>query len=303
MDDCRRNGEVRRILILVLILNWLVAGAKIILGYFTGVISIAADGFHSLFDGVSNIVGLVGMRYASQPRDADHPYGHEKYETIVAFAISSLLLLTAYELGEAILRRIENPVLPEVSTLAFGVMLSTLGINFLVARYEAGEGVKFRSAVLSADSMHTKSDVFVTISVLLGMAGMRLGYSFLDPLIASIVLLLILRAAYQIMKNSVLVLTDSAVVDVEKIVAISRGIRQIMAVHKIRSRGDANTAFLDMHACFPPGMSLKRAHSLAGKLKFRIMEALPEIKDVVIHIEPDDKKYHDKEKPGRGKTK
>lgn len=303
MDNGSRVGEVRRVLLIVLVLNWLVAAAKIILGYSTGVISIAADGFHSLFDGVSNIVGLVGMRYASKPRDDDHPYGHEKYETIVAFAISSLLLLTAYELGEAILRRVETPVVPDVSALAFGVMFSTLAINFFVARYEAGEGRKLKSLVLGADSMHTKSDVFVTISVLLGMGGMRLGYSFLDPLIAFIVLLLILRAAYQIMKNSVLVLTDSAVVDVEKIVAISKSIRQIKAVHKVRSRGDANTVFLDMHACLPPGMSLKKAHALAGKLKYLIMEGIPEVKDVVIHIEPDDKKYHGKEKRERDNAK
>jgi len=300
MEDGKRNGEVRRVLILVLVLNWVVAAAKIILGYSTGLISIAADGFHSLFDGVSNIVGLVGMRYASKPQDDDHPYGHEKYETIVALAISGLLLLTAYELGEAILRRIATPVLPDVSAAAFAIMLSTLLINIFVTRYETGEGRRLNSLVLVADATHTKSDVLVTVSVLVGMAGMRLGYNSLDPIIASVVLLFILRAAYMIIRDSVTVLTDSAVVESERILAIAKGIPQISSIHKIRSRGDPNKVFLDLHACFPPDTSLSKAHALAGKLKSEIMKESPQIKDVVIHIEPDGKKYH--EKPGLKKN-
>lgn len=303
MENGQRNGEVKRVLLIVLFLNWTVAAAKIVLGYFTGIISISADGFHSLFDGVSNIVGLVGMKYACKPKDADHPYGHEKYETLVALAISALLLLTSYELLEAIVRRLGNPLVPEVTSVAFGVMLSTLAINFFVSRYEGAKGVKLNSPVLGADAMHTKSDVLVTISVLVGMLGMRMGYALLDPLVALVVLLFILRAAYHIVKGSVTVLTDSAVVDAGRIEKIAKRMGEVRAVHKIRSRGDANIVFLDMHAGFPPGMSLKKAHALAGKLKSRIMEEIPQIKDVVIHIEPDEKKYHGKEKQERDNAK
>src|SRR5206468_9328542 len=92
-----RYAAVSRVLVRVLFLNLAVAFAKIAFGYASGAISILSDGFHSLTDSASNIAGLVGVRAAGQPPDADHPYGHRKYETVAAASVTVFLLLVVIE--------------------------------------------------------------------------------------------------------------------------------------------------------------------------------------------------------------
>lgn len=281
-----RNDDVVRVLLLVLALNWLVAFAKILLGLSTGILSIVADGLHSFFDGFSNVLGLAGMKYASKPADDDHPYGHYKFETLATFGIVVLLTLTVYELGESILKRLQAPQIPDVSFLAFAVMLVTLTINFFVQFYESKKGRELRSPILSADALHTKSDVFVTLAVIAGMIGMRAGYHMLDPLVTILVMLFIVRAAYHVLKPSLKTLTDAKAVDEKKIVQISAKVAGVKNIHAVRSRGDENLAFVDLHLRVDEKMEVKKAHAVSHELKKRIMLELPHVKDVVIHIEP-----------------
>ncbi len=113
MKDMKKHyREIQKVLWLVLVLNWAVAAAKIIYGYMTGSTSMTADGFHSLADGTSNIIGLIGIHFCSQPTDEDHPYGHKKYETLFALGIAAMLLIVAFNLGKAGIGRIINPVVP-----------------------------------------------------------------------------------------------------------------------------------------------------------------------------------------------
>src|SRR3954464_9638280 len=137
----------------VLLLNLVVAMAKIAFGYASGAISILSDGFHSLTDAWSNVVGLIGVRAAGQPPDADHPYGHRKYETVAAASITAFLLLVVLE----ILRNAFNHLTgrsapPDISTAGFVIMILTVIINLLVIRYESSAAQRLGSEVLFADA-------------------------------------------------------------------------------------------------------------------------------------------------------
>src|SRR5438067_2887619 len=130
-----RHISVTRVLFRVLVLNLLVALAKIVFGYASGAISILSDGFHSLTDTASNVVGLVGVRAAEQPPDEDHPYGHRKYETVAAAAVNVFLLLVVIE----VLRNAFNQLSgrsqpPEITAASFAVMIVTVVINLIVVR-------------------------------------------------------------------------------------------------------------------------------------------------------------------------
>ena len=135
-----RNAAVSRVLFRVLLLNLAVAGAKLAFGYATGAVSIISDGFHSLTDSASNVIGLVGLRASLKPPDDDHPYGHRKYETLAAAGIFVFLLLVVVEVSRAALNRLAGGAAPHISIASFAVMLITLGINLLVVRYEGREG-------------------------------------------------------------------------------------------------------------------------------------------------------------------
>jgi cation diffusion facilitator family transporter len=177
-----RHQEVSRVLAQVLVLNLVVAAAKLVLGYSTGAVSIVSDGFHSLTDSASNIIGLVGLRAARKPPDADHPYGHRKFETLAAGAIFIFLVFAVIEIGRAALKRLAAPAPPEISWISFAVMIATLLVNLWVVRYEGGRGRALRSELLLADAVHTRSDVFATIGVLVSLVAVALGYPLLDPI-------------------------------------------------------------------------------------------------------------------------
>ncbi len=283
-----RNREVRSVLLIVLVLNWLVALAKVFLGLYTGVLSIVADGVHSVFDGFSNVLGLAGMAYASKPADKDHPYGHYKFETIATIGIVILLVLVVYQLSESIIRRLQAPSTPEITLLAFIVMLATLAVNLFVQKYEEKKGKELRSPILLADSLHTKSDALVTVAVLAGMAGMSMGYSLFDPIVTILVLLFIIRAAYYVLRPSIKVLSDAKAVDEGEVRQIAERVAGVKKIHAVRSRGDENRAFVDLHIHVDKKLSIKKAHEISHELKKQLMERLPQVKDVVIHIEPDE---------------
>src|SRR5215471_13775978 len=127
-----RYSDVARVLIRVLFLNLAVAVAKIVFGYASGAISILSDGFHSLTDGAANVVGLVGVRAARQPPDADHPYGHRKYETVAAAGVTVFLLLVVVEvLRNAINHLTGRAAPPEITLTSFAVMIGTVTVNLL----------------------------------------------------------------------------------------------------------------------------------------------------------------------------
>lgn len=229
--------HIRRILIWVLVLNWAVALAKILYGLFSRCQSMTADGFHSLSDGASNIVGLIGISLAAQPKDADHPYGHRKYETLFSLGIAVLLFLLCLNLLKEGINRLYKPVIPQVDVISFVVMLITMGVNFWVMNYEYGKGRLLKSDILILDSMHTKADIFTSLSVIIALISIRFGYPIIDPIVTIIISLFIAHAGYEIAKQSSAVLCDTAAIDTKKIRNIVLGIKGVQTCHKIRTRG------------------------------------------------------------------
>lgn len=283
----KRHGQIKRVLIIVLLLNWAVALAKIIYGLFSRCASITADGFHSLADGSSNIIGLIGISIASQPTDRDHPYGHRKYETFCSLGIAALLLLVAFNLLREGISRLFHPVIPQIDIRAFWIMIITLLVNALVMRYEHRKGRSLQSDILVADSMHTKADIFTSLSVIVAIIGISLGYPIIDPIVTIIISLLIARACYEIVKESSKVLCDTAaIMDVKRIVDIVMGINGVKNCHKIRTRGRPDDIYVDLHVQVSPDMHMDQAHEISYTIEDAIKKGIPEITDVVVHMEP-----------------
>jgi cation diffusion facilitator family transporter len=282
-----RNAAVSGVLVRVLFLNLVVAVAKILFGYASGAISILSDGFHSLTDAGSNVVGLIGVRAAANPPDEDHPYGHRKYETVAAAAVTLFLILIVFE----VLRNAFNHLSgrsspPDISSGGFAVMIVTLAINLIVIRYESRAAERFSSEVLLADATQTRGDVWTSLTVIAALVGSRLGQPILDPLAALVVAGFIGYAGYQIARATTRILSDRMVIsgaDLERIVLSVPG---VVGCHRIRTRGSADHVFLDLHVWLPADMRLVDAHDLSHEVKDRLMTRYPQIADAVIHIEP-----------------
>jgi cation diffusion facilitator family transporter len=281
-----RHQAVSRVLTRVLVLNLAVALAKLVLGYATGAVSIVSDGFHSLTDSASNIIGLVGLRAADKPPDADHPYGHRKFETLAAGGIFVFLLIAVLEIGRAAVKRLASPAPPEISWISFAVMISTLLVNVWVVRYEAGEGRRMNSELLLADAVHTRSDVFATVGVLVSLTAVAFGYPMLDPIGGVAIAILIARTSYEIARDTSGILSDRVVIDEDDIRTAVMSVPEVLGCHHIRTRGPLDHVFLDLHVWLPADARLADAHAISHVVKDRLIERFPQIVDAVIHIEP-----------------
>jgi cation diffusion facilitator family transporter len=281
-----RHQGVSRVLLRVLFFNLAVAGAKLVLGYATGAVSVVSDGFHSLTDSTSNIIGLIGLRVSSKPPDADHPYGHRKFETLAAAGIFVFMILAVFEIARAALNRLASPSPPEVTWLSFAIMLGTLLVNVAVVRYESREGRRLNSEILLADSMHTRSDVFATVGVLFSLTAVWMGFPILDPLGGIIIAILIARTSFEIARDTTQILSDRIVIDEEPIRDVVMSVDGVLGCHQIRTRGSLDHVFLDLHVWFPADSTLREAHRVSHVVKDRLMERFPQIADAIIHIEP-----------------
>jgi cation diffusion facilitator family transporter len=281
-----RYTEVTRVLYRVLFLNLAVAAVKIVLGYYTGAVSILSDGFHSLTDSASNVVALVGVSVARRPPDANHPYGYRKYETMASLGILVFLVVVLVEVLTAAADRLVNGGTPRVFPEGIGLMTATLIVNLFVVSYELRAGKRLNSEVLRADAKHTRSDVLTTGAVLGALLGVWWGYQLLDPMAALLVAGFIGHACWSIAQEASRILGDQIVIAESDVRTVVQSVAGVIGCEKIRTRGSADHAFLDLHLWLDGDMALKSAHSASHVVKDRLMAKFPQLADVVIHIEP-----------------
>lgn len=286
MTDRDRYSEVTKVLSQVFFLNLAVAVAKIALGYGTGAVSILSDGFHSLTDSASNIVALVGVSVARRPPDADHPYGHRKYETMASLGILIFLVVVLVEVLNAAADRFVHGGTPRVFPEGVGIMAVTLVINLFVVAYEMREGRRLNSEVLRADAKHTRSDVLTSGAVLGALIGVWWGYPLLDPMAALLVAGFIGHACWSIAQDASRILGDQIVIAEDEVRAVVQSVPEVVGCEKIRTRGSADHAFLDLHLWLPGETPLEEAHATSHVVKDKLMTKFPQLADVVIHIEP-----------------
>jgi cation diffusion facilitator family transporter len=285
--ESARFRSVRSVLASVLVLNLVLASAKIVLGYATGALSILSDGFHSLTDAAANVVGLVGLAAARRPPDADHPYGHRKYETLAASAITVFLVIAAIEVLRRAFDHLTGAIrLPTFSTSSFALMIGTLAINLIVILYESREAKRHASELLLADAVDRRGDLWASLTVVTALVGVHAGLPLLDPLGALVVVALMSHAGYRVAAKTMHILSDRVVISEAAIEQVVMSVPGVIGCHQIRTRGAADHVFLDLHLWLSPDMPLLDAHRLSHVVKDRLMTHYHQLADVLIHIEP-----------------
>ena len=278
--------QVRRILIVILVLNWLVAFSKIIYGIITKCASMTADGVHSFGDGASNIIGLVGIWVAVRPRDETHPYGHKKFETFATLGIAVILFIAAFNILKDAFARVFHPIVPDVTVFSFALMVVTVIINFFVMRYEHRKGHQLSSDILVCDSIHTRSDIFASLGVIATLVAVKIGFSFLDTIAASLIAVLIAKSGLEILKRSSDVLCDASVLSDAMIEGVVNKVPGIRSIHNIRTRGRKDDIHVDLHVKIDAEMHIDDAHKLSHKIESELKGQIPGITNVNVHMEP-----------------
>ncbi len=280
----RDLGQIRRVLIVTMLLNFLAMAVKLAAGLLTGALSLVADALDSLFDGLSNIVGLAGMVAAAKPPDAEHPYGHRKFETIAALSISFLLFLTCWQLFQTAWARLRAPEAPEVNAWTLAAMLLSMLVQAVTSIYELREGRRLKSELLVADAMHTRASILVSLSVLGGLGMVRLGFPQADPLLAMFVAVMIAKIGVDILRETLPVLVDQAPIDPRHIAEVAHSVSGVESIHRVRSRGAEGSAAVDLHVRVAAEKTVQEADAIANEVRRRLLE-LERVSDVTVHLE------------------
>jgi cation diffusion facilitator family transporter len=280
----RDLARIRRVLVLTMLLNFAATAVKLAAGLATGALSVIADALDSLFDGLSNIVGLAGLFVASKPPDVEHPYGHRKFETIAALSIAFLLFLTCWQLLQVAWERLGSAVRPQINLWTGVAMVAGLLIQAGTSFYELRQGRRLRSEILVADAYHTRASILISLSVLGGLGLVRLGFPQADPLLAAFVALMIGKIGVDILRETLPVLVDRAAMDPGQIAGVVEGVAGIESFHRVRSRGALGDAAVDLHIRVSPDKTLQEANAIADEVRRRLL-ALDGVNDVTVHVE------------------
>lgn len=280
------RSEVRQVLLVTLFLNLLVMGLKILVGFWTGSLSLLADALHSVTDSANNILGLVTNQLASPEPDREHPYGHQKYEAVGALGIAAFLGIACFEILKGAFERLLTGATPvELTATSLWIMLVVLGINIAVAVYERRVGVRLGSKLLIADAHHTMSDIWITIVVIAGLIGVWRGIGWLDLVMALPVAILVLHSGWIVLSANLPWLIDEMAIAPEAIHREVMGVPGVINCHSIASRGLlGRQVFIDMHLIVEP-KDVVSAHDITELVEQRLEQTFGPIR-VTIHVEP-----------------
>lgn len=285
----QQRREILRVLWVVLELNWAVAAMKLLVGMMSGSLTVLADGFHSLLDGANNIIGIVAVRLGGQPPDANHPYGHQKFENAAAMAIGGLVMLLCWEVLEsawqALMRLVHEPPAEApaaaIEPLWLLLMLTTLAINKVVATWEHRAGVRLGSPVLKADATHTNSDILVTCFSLVSLLLSPL-LPWLDPILALAVVGFLMRAGWSILGETINAITDHVRLDPQHVRDIAEQVPGVLNCHSIRSHGAENDIHLDLHILVGEECTAREAEEIEHRVRACLYREFPAISFVGI---------------------
>ncbi len=281
-----RHASVRRVLIGVLLANVAVVVLKFSIGLATGSLAVLGDGVHASVDALNYVIALAVMRVASVGPDADHPYGHGKFETLGALVIVGFLSVSCFELVKgAIAALLGGGREVSASPFELGVLSITLLLNAVVAWYETARGRALASDLLLADAAHTRADVAITAAVLAGLMAVRAGYTVVDPLLALAVAGFILHIAWRIVRRSVPVLVDERALPAQEIRRAAEAVEGVRRAYSIRSRGSALVRFAELTIAVDGRADVRAAHAIADAVEVRLTERLG-LTEVVVHVEP-----------------
>jgi cation diffusion facilitator family transporter len=283
----KRAGAVRTVLLFVLLLNAISAGVKIWIGARTGALTVLGAALESTLDMLSNVVAIFAIAISARAPDDDHPYGHEKFETLGTLGIVGFLSITCFELMRQSAGELSGTHLPPAAGWADGALLvASLGVNGFVVYFERQRGRALNSALLLADASHTASDILVTALAIISLALSHLGYTRADAVLGILVALIIAGSGYQILRGSIPILVDARAVEAGRLAAIVRTIPGVVGVRAARSRRTASGhLFAEVTILVDGATSVADAHIFTDEVERAIARELGTA-EAIVHVEP-----------------
>jgi len=288
--DAEREKIVRKVTWVGLLLNLFLAAIKFIAGIYGRSQALVADAIHSLTDLTTDIAVIAGSHYWSRPPDENHPYGHRRLETLVTVFIGIVLIAAGIGIGWKAISTLQEKQAAPPGWIAVFAALVSIVCKESIYRWTAITGQRVKSAALAANAWHHRTDALSSLPVLIAVAGARVfpSWSFLDRVGAVIVSIFILHASIKIIWPGISELIDvgAPTETRKKIGDIALKNEGVLQVHDIRTRYISSSIQVDLHIVVEGSITVREGHAIADDVKERIIYAIPEVLDVIVHVDP-----------------
>jgi cation diffusion facilitator family transporter len=310
MDRSLRGSEIsqrsqrfqatRQAAIVGALVNILLAVAKILIGVLGQSQALVADGVHSVSDLLTDALVYFAAHHAQEGPDAEHPYGHDRFETAATMGLGIVLVLVAIGIGWNAAERLFHPAeLLQPAVITLYVALFSIVVKEALYRYTVWVARRVRSNLLLANAWHHRSDAVSSIVVLVGIGGTLVGLPYLDAIAAVGVGLMIMRIGWDLGWKAMQELVDVGLSEerVKKIQDTILSVGGVRAVHMLRTRKMGGRAVADVHVLVEPWLSVSEGHRISDSVSLKLIDEVDELNDVTVHIDPED---DEKSAPSQG---
>lgn len=290
-----REKEIYKVTIVGTVANAILVAVKFVAGIVGRSSALVADAVHSLTDFISDIIVLVFVRISGKPRDAEHEYGHGKFETLATLIIGVLLAAAGIGLlingAQQVWDSLHGVELPEPTWIALAVAFISIVSKEILYRYTVKEGKRLNSDAVIANAWHHRSDAISSIGTMIGIGGaMFFGkkWRILDPLAAVVVSFFIIKAGYDIIKPAINELLEASLPKekTDEITAIISSVDGVKGMHNLRTRKIGNSIAIDVHVKMDGDLSLIEAHEIASRIEKAIRDHYGDESMINVHMEP-----------------
>ena len=286
-----RYKEIRKVTLIGSAVDLSLGVGKLAGGFFAQSQALIADGIHSLSDLATDVIVLYAAKHSHREADAEHPYGHGRFETLATVILGVALIGVGIGIGlDAIDRlfhveRLWHPTMPAV----FLALISIVSKE-IIYHYSMTIARKFRSEMLKANAWHSRTDAISSVIVLIGVIGSMAGLTYLDAIAAAAVAVMIGKIGWDLALRSLRELIDTGL-EPERVKLIRNSILEVQgvkALHVLRTRRMGGEALVDVHIQVNPSLSVSEGHHISEQVRERVIGDIDEVADVMVHIDPED---------------
>lgn len=274
--------------------NIFLAIIKGFIGYIANSKALIADAVHSASDVVGSLAVLIGLRAAKKPPDEDHPYGHGKAESIAAIVVSIIMFVVGLEVASASFETMREPLAAPGVIAVYAAVISMI-VKEAMFQYKYRLGKKLNSQALIANAWDHRSDVYSSLAALIGIGGAVLGgrigipaLLYLDPLAGIVVSILVLKMAYNILKESIHNTLDHVIhkEEAKELVDAVEKVEGVISVDQLFAREHGHYVIVDVKIGVNPDISVEKGHAIGKQVKKTLMDDFDHVQDVMVHINP-----------------
>ncbi|NFL35347.1 cation transporter [Clostridium botulinum] len=290
MKELNNNERLKigyRVSIVIIIGNVILSIIKIGIGIIASSKAMIADGVHSLSDVFSTIGVIIGLKLSSKKADKEHPYGHEKFESLTSVFLGIMLVLVSLGIGFSGIKNLIYGNYSIPGSLAIFAAVISIVSKEAMYWYTLKYAEKINSTSLKADAWHHRSDSFSSIGALIGIIGARMGFPMLDPAIALVISIIIIKVSYDILKQSINQLMDTSIGDdaIKKMNAAIHSIDGVKNIDNLKTRFHSSKIYVDVEISVESDISVEEGHKIAMNVH-NIIEKNKDVKHCMVHVNP-----------------